>query len=190
MNRDALFLADKLRQLRDPHVAPLAALAESWREEGRAVPWMDPDSRGVHSRILFLRESPWPASSARYGSGVISPDNDDQTAARFRRLSQAAGLDRRSYINWNAVPWHVLHQQDRQRDTPADRRAALPYLHSFVSHLTDLQVVVVMASPGSAAGCSICASLTARWCGSSSPPIPRGRNISPVVDHHFRSLWL
>ena len=31
----------------------------------------------------------------------------DQTAARFRRLSREAGLDPRTYVNWNAVPWYV-----------------------------------------------------------------------------------
>jgi uracil-DNA glycosylase len=65
MNKDALFLAGKLRRLHDPHVAPLTELIESWRGEGRPVPWADPDSGGVHSKILFLHESPGPASSAR-----------------------------------------------------------------------------------------------------------------------------
>jgi hypothetical protein len=62
---------------------------------------------GVHSRILFLLESPGPASSAGYGSGIISPDNNDQTAGRFWRLSREAGLNPRTYINWNVVPWYV-----------------------------------------------------------------------------------
>jgi uracil-DNA glycosylase len=75
---------------------------------------------------------------------VISPDNDDQTAARFWRLSQAAGLDRRSYINWNAVPWYVSSTGKTANATPADAKAALLYLHGFVSRLEDLQVVVVM----------------------------------------------
>src|SRR5216684_6672012 len=101
MNRDSGFLADKLSRVHDEHVRPLNVLVERWRREGRDVPWADPDLGGIHSRILFLLESPGPASSAAHGSGVISPDNDDQTAARFWRLSQEAGLDRRSYMTWN-----------------------------------------------------------------------------------------
>jgi hypothetical protein len=54
-----------------------------WRGEHRDVPWIDPDSGGIHSRILFLLESPGPKSSTGHGSGVINIDNDDQTDARF-----------------------------------------------------------------------------------------------------------
>lgn len=144
MNRDPVFLESKRRRLHDPHIASLTALMESWREEGRLVPWPDPDSGGVHSKILFLHESPGPASSSGHGSGAISPDHDDQTAARFWRLSQAAGLDRSSYINRNAVPWYVSTTGKAANATPADGNAALPYLHCFVSCLKDLRVVVVM----------------------------------------------
>jgi uracil-DNA glycosylase len=146
MNKDTQFLDDKLRRVQEPHVRPLNALVERWRQEGRPVPWVDPDSGGIASRILFLHESPGPASSAGHGSGVISPDNNDQTAARFLRLSGKAGLDRRSYLNWNAVPWYVSATGKAANASPADGRAALPYLHQFVMLLTELRVVVVMGA--------------------------------------------
>jgi hypothetical protein len=85
MNRDPVFLADKQRRVHDPQVEPLNRLIVAWRGEGRQVPWADPDSGGVHSHVLFLHESPGPAASAQHGSGFASPDNDDQTAARFWR---------------------------------------------------------------------------------------------------------
>ena len=91
MHKSPLFLQDKLRRVHEPQVAPLNGRVEDWRQEGRQVPWADPDSGGIRSRILFLHESPGPAASAGYGSGVISPDNDDQTAARFWRLSRKPG---------------------------------------------------------------------------------------------------
>jgi hypothetical protein len=100
----------------------------------------------IRSRILFLHESPGPAASAGYGSGVISPDNDDQTAARFWRLSRETGLDRNSYINWNAVPWYISATGITANATHADGRTALPYLHQFVMLLTELRVVVVMGA--------------------------------------------
>jgi hypothetical protein len=130
MNRDPVFLEGKHRCLHDPHLTPLTALIESWRKEGRLVPWADPDSGGVHSKILFLHESPGPASSSLHGSGMISPDNNDQTAARFWRLSEAAALDRSGYINWNAVPWYVSATGKAVNATPGRRegRAALPAL--------------------------------------------------------------
>lgn len=69
MNKDRQFLVGKLGRVHDPHVRPLNELVEQWRGEGRQVPWADPDSGGIHSRILFLHESPGPASSAAHGSG-------------------------------------------------------------------------------------------------------------------------
>lgn len=127
-----------------PHVGPLNALVVAWRQEGLDVPWVDPDLGGVHSRILFLHESPGPASSTGHGSAVISPDNNDQTAARFRRLSIEAGLDPCTYVNWNVVPWYVSATGKSANATSADGAAALPYLHQFVTLLTELRVVVLM----------------------------------------------
>jgi uracil-DNA glycosylase len=138
------FLADKLCRVHDAYVAPLNRLLEAWRVQGRQVLWADPDSGGVHSRILFLHESPGPAASARHDSGIISPDNNDQTAARFWRLSHDAGLPRNAYMNWNVVPWYVSATGANVNATPADGQAALPYLHQFVSLLPVLRIVVVM----------------------------------------------
>jgi uracil-DNA glycosylase len=107
MNDDPAFLRAKLDRVMEPHVRPLNELIVGWNQSGRMVPWADPDSGGTASRILFLHESPGPAAAAGHGSGVISPDNKDQTAKRFWRLSQLADLDRGSFINWNVVPWYV-----------------------------------------------------------------------------------
>jgi hypothetical protein len=144
MNRDPAFLANKKSRLQDPHIAPLNALVQTWRADRIPVPWVDPDSGGVHSRILFLHESPGPAASAGYGSGIISPDNNDQTAARFWRLSRDAGLPRNTYVNWNVVPWYVSADSTNVNASAADGQAALPYLHQFVTLLTALRAVVVM----------------------------------------------
>jgi uracil-DNA glycosylase len=144
MNKHSWFREDKLSRLHDPHVEPLNALVAAWRQEGRDVPWVDPDLGGIHSRILFLHESPGPASSTGHGSAIISPDNNDQTAARFRRLSREAGLDPRTYVNWNVVPWYVSATGKTANATSADGAAALPYLHQFVTLLTELRVVVLM----------------------------------------------
>jgi hypothetical protein len=107
MNDNRRVLVRKRRRVHEPHVQPLNELVEHWRQEGRQVPWADPDSGGIHSKILFLLESPGPAASTEHGSGFISSDNDDRTAELFWRLSTQAGLDRRSYISWNVVPWYV-----------------------------------------------------------------------------------
>jgi uracil-DNA glycosylase len=146
MNKNSEFLAGKRARLHDAHVRPLNELVQRWRAEGRQVPWVDPDSGGIFSRILFLHESPGPASSVGHGSGFISPDNNDQTAARFWRLSSEAGLERGSFVNWNAVPWYASSSGETANATNADGKAALPYLHQFVLLLGALRVVVVMGS--------------------------------------------
>jgi uracil-DNA glycosylase len=146
MNKDPEFLAGERRRVGEPHVQPLNALIEHWRQEGRKVPWADPGSGGIHSKIVFLHESPGPAASAGHGSGFISPDNDDQSAARFWRLSRQAGLGRRSYMNWNVVPWYVSATGRAANATPSDGQAALPYLRQFVALLSELRVVVVMGA--------------------------------------------
>lgn len=146
MNKDAGFLAAKLARVHDPHVRPLNDLVEHWRREGHQVPYADPDSGGVRSKILFLHESPGPRSSPGHGSGLISADNDDPSAARFWRLSGEVGLARDDYINWNVVPWYVSATATNANATDADGQAALPYLHDFLVLLPELRVVVAMGA--------------------------------------------
>lgn len=69
------------------------------------IPYVDPDSGGINSRVLFLLEAP--ASAAAHGSTMLSPDNDDGTAANIFRLYQESGLRRDHAIHWNAVPWYI-----------------------------------------------------------------------------------
>lgn len=144
MNRDLEFLTRKRRRIYEPHVQSLTALIERWSREGRRVPYADPDSGGIHARILFLHESPGPRASAEHGSGLVSTDNDDPSAQRFWRLSREAALARDSYISWNVVPWYVSGTAKNKNATAVDGQAALPYLHEFVALLPDLRVVVVM----------------------------------------------
>jgi hypothetical protein len=102
MNRNPEFLARKRRRVYDPHVRPLNALVDRWNGDRLQVPYADPDSGGIHARILFLHESPDPRASAEHGSGLVSTDNDDPSAGRFWRLTREAGLSRDIYISWNA----------------------------------------------------------------------------------------
>lgn len=90
MNKEPDYLAAKLRRVHDPDVRPLNELVERWRQEGRQVPYADPDSCGVRSRVLFLHESPGPQASA-HGSGLVSTDNNDPSAERFWRMASLDG---------------------------------------------------------------------------------------------------
>jgi len=140
------FLGVKRTRLFEAHVAPLNRLVERLREEGRPSPWFDPDSGGTSSRVMFLLESPGPMASAAHGSGLISIDNDDQTAARFFRLTQEAGLDRGAYLNWNVVPWYVSTDRRNQNAAPVDFVDAEPWLHDLLGLLPSLDIVVTMGN--------------------------------------------
>ncbi len=65
MNKRSWLREDKLSRVHNPHVASLNALVVAWWQEGLDVPWVDPDLGGIHSRILFLHESPGPAARFR-----------------------------------------------------------------------------------------------------------------------------
>jgi len=73
------------------------------------VPRFDPADAGVEARVLILLEAPGPMTNAenvRPGSGFISVDNDDLTAANCWIARNEAGLHE-GVIQWNIVPWYL-----------------------------------------------------------------------------------
>jgi hypothetical protein len=95
--------------LHRPHVAPLTAYAAKLRERGLVeVPEFDPLDGGTDARILFLLEKPGPMTAQngkRNGSGFISRNNDDPTAAAAYDFHVKAELPREQTISWNVIPW-------------------------------------------------------------------------------------
>ena len=88
----------KARQLRnrEEHVKPLGSFVERLRVAHPATefPDFDPADGGVHADILFLFEKPGPKTSiSGGGSGFISRDNDDLTAAATNLFMRLAGLE-------------------------------------------------------------------------------------------------
>lgn len=67
------------------HIAPLTEYVAKLRLRGLGeVPDFDPLDGGIEARILFLLEKPGPMTAEggkRIGSGFISRNNDDSTAA-------------------------------------------------------------------------------------------------------------
>ncbi len=173
MTTEPSFVTATSRALRDPQVLgarlaavrtcagvrPLNEWVDRLREQlggGQVVPWFDPASGGVGSRSLFLLEAPGrmamgnEAGLRRTGSGIISVDNDDQTAHNCWTLRKEAGLPYRESVHWNIVPWYLgsaARTTAAGRVTPAGRseiQEAAPYLHEVVSLLPELRVVVPM----------------------------------------------
>jgi hypothetical protein len=88
MNRDPAFLEEKLTRIHDPHISPLNRLVGAWHMQGCRFPGRTPTLQAYTAGSCSCTNHPGPAASARHG---ISPDNNDQTAARFWRLSRDAG---------------------------------------------------------------------------------------------------
>lgn len=145
-NRDPGVVASKIARLNDPKVKPLNALVrriDAARGE-ESTPWFDPDGGGVAARVLMLLECPGAKSSRGRGSGIISLDNDDQTAANLFTLQQEAGLARAWAVNWNVVPWYLPAGTRTANASAADVRQATPWLSEVISLLPRLSVVVLM----------------------------------------------
>ncbi len=92
-----------------PHMVPLTAYAATLRLRGSVeVPDFDPLDGGTEAQVLFLLEKPGPMtaqSGKRTGSGFISRNNNDATAAATFRFMQEAGIPRDLTVIWNVIPW-------------------------------------------------------------------------------------
>jgi hypothetical protein len=94
--------------------------------------------------VLFLLENPGRRATSAHGSGFISADNADDTAANFFHIRDQASLPRDLLVAWNVVPWY---QPDGERTANAMRHdvvGALPWLIRLTGLLTELRLVVTM----------------------------------------------
>ena len=114
------------------------------------MPWFDPDSGGRTSEVLLLFEAPGaravgpgPVRPTRPGSGFISPDNYDDSAAAVFDLEREAGLPRRRVLHWNIVPWYVGDGTKIRAVNASDRAEAQPWLAELLELLTALRVVIL-----------------------------------------------
>jgi hypothetical protein len=128
------------------------------RGVGESVPWFDPAGPGVAATVLILLEAPGAMATAasasgrrRSGSGIISPDNDDRTAAEFSRMRDEAGLSYADCLHWNVVPWYIGTTTAIRNPTMSDIDEALPHLRDLLKILTRLLVVVPMGRKAQAA---------------------------------------
>ena len=135
------FLRRKQARWPEPHVAPLNSFCDQiGRTTGRQVPYVDPDSGGVDARVLLLLEAP--SRPAAHGSGMVSADNDDATAANVWRAHAETGLRRDRSLIWNAVPWYLGQPDKISSARPSDIRAGGPWLLAFLGLLPGLHVIV------------------------------------------------
>lgn len=128
----------RAERIYESHVAPLNKYVEELRDRGFGeVPYIDPLSGGLNSRILFLFEKPGP-KSANLGSGFLSRNNDDPTAEAVWKFQTNLGFRYCDLVFWNSVPgWNgqrKIYKQERRRGGEA--------LVDFIELLPDLEVIV------------------------------------------------
>jgi hypothetical protein len=143
----------KLNRLNEPHVAPLNGWVRELRVAcggGESVPWFDPAGGGIHSPIVMLLEAPGPRSvgsgsprPAEKGSGIISVDNNDATAATCHRYLREAEIPRDRVVSWNIVPWYVGDGSRIRAVNSADLAKARPYLDQFLALLEWPRIVLL-----------------------------------------------
>jgi len=140
-HKDPNFLAAKSLRLREPHVAAINDFVDRiTHETGADVPYIDPDSGGIAARVLFVLQAP--ARAAAHGSGMLSADNDDGTAANIWQGYADSGMPRTFGLHWNAVPWYV---GTREKLGPIDANQVddgRRWLEALLGYAPDLRVVI------------------------------------------------
>lgn len=141
---DAAVKEARIRQLHEPHVAPLTAYVEELRLEagpGVDIPDFDPWDAGVDAEILFLLEAPGARAVA---STFVSRNNSDETAKNMFLLHQDACIPRGRTLLWNVVPWYIGDGARIRAATPHDLELGLRPLPRLIQMLPKLRAVVFM----------------------------------------------
>ncbi|MBC8752413.1 MULTISPECIES: uracil-DNA glycosylase [Paraburkholderia] len=141
---DAAVKAIRIRQLHEPHVAPLTAYVEELRLEagpGAEIPDFDPWDAGVDAEVLFLLEAPGARAVA---STFVSRNNPDETAKNMFLLHQDACIPRTRSLLWNVVPWYIGDGARIRAATPQDLEQGLKPLPRLIQMLPKLRAVVFM----------------------------------------------
>lgn len=145
--KDPVVLRERLNSISQPHVAPLNEWVFNLRARlgGDAiVPWFDPADGGVDATILWLLEAPGPKSTReRGGSGIISCDNNDATAANAWQARTDADVDRKLVAHWNVIPYYLGSKEKIRKWAPGDIEDAGPLLVELLDLLPNIRCVIL-----------------------------------------------
>jgi uracil-DNA glycosylase len=141
--KHAEILAHRRSLVGSPHLAPLTNLVSRLRTQGLDIPDFDPLDGGCGGTVLFVHESPGRRARRKTGSGYISQNNDDQSAANFYRLRQEAGVDRKNITLWNIVPHFCGNTSNDSKITRADVEAGSRHLLDVISKMPNIIAIVL-----------------------------------------------
>ncbi|WP_228803910.1 uracil-DNA glycosylase [Nocardia higoensis] len=125
-------------------VAPINRLIDELVEEsGEWMPYVAPVYGGTEARLLTLFRDPGPKTKVDKGSGMLSLENDDQSAERFLSFFEEAGMLVDDLMTWNTYPWYI-----NRKPSAAEIDRGLEPLERVIALLPEL--TVVMAHGGDA----------------------------------------
>ena len=146
-NADPDVVALKYSHIRDPHVAPINALADRVADaEGIArglVPYVDPQMGGIEATVLALLDNPSTKAEAGTGSGLLSLENNDGTARFCAEKYNAFGLTPGEVVHWNVAPAPIAGPKNTS-SMPAERVRGARWLHELLELLPNLRVILLM----------------------------------------------
>jgi hypothetical protein len=123
----------------DDHIAPINRLVDALRGAGSSwLPYVAPMYGGVHARLLSVLRDPGPMTQASTGSGFLSMENDDDTAATIGGYFADAGINAREVVPWNAYPWYI-----NRAPTAAELEDGVEPLRRLIGLLPRLCVVML-----------------------------------------------
>lgn len=186
--RDERHVAYRQMLLSQSHMKPLTAFVHALRQEDRGyVPDFDPLDGGVNAKLLFLMEKPGPMTDpyrpGRRGSGFISRDNDDQSAAATFTFMRDAGLPRQDVIIWNSIPWW----NGQLKMAPTEKKEGLQRLVPLLDLLPRLRGVVLVGQKAALATNLLAMRDVKVW--HSAHPSPRVRARYPEQHGNIPKIW-
>jgi hypothetical protein len=110
---DPAFRNDQMSRILEPQVRAINALCDELtaqkpdRLPEYRVPYVAPHYGASTALILALSSNPGPMAGGAKGSGMLSRENNDGSAARMGNIYSTVGLSDDHVVPWNAYPWHV-----------------------------------------------------------------------------------
>ena len=142
--RDPSAIAEREKQLNEPHVQPLTELVDALRASAKTsedIPYFDPWDGGVNAECLFLLEAP---GAKAIESGFVSRNNNDEAAKNFFELNSQSGIPRKRTVSWNIVPWYIGSGHRIRAASATDIKSGMTHLLRLLDLLHSLRVIVLV----------------------------------------------
>ncbi|MEP6755237.1 MAG: uracil-DNA glycosylase [Chthonomonadales bacterium] len=122
-----------------PGIEPINRFVdEIYGANGLNIPYVAPIYGGVNARMLNILRDPGPQAGGDKGSGFISMENNDPTAARLYELCENSGLKSSDLMLWNIFPWYI-----NEKPTKVQLTEGLEPLKHILEMLPNLRVIML-----------------------------------------------